>query len=327
MTLMSAPPAVSWKRLELLGAGATSKVYRAYLRDKGLLLAAKRIELQRDLSASQSGRTALFAALRELETMQALPPNLHIIRLYGSQVEEEEEEEEGDWGKGVATNSGGGGSGIRGGGRASVAAAPAAAGAPPALPRRQYLTIFTELAVGGSLSSLVRRVGALTEPVARSFARQMLLGLESLHSHGVVHRDIKCANALISGEGGDIIKLGDFGNALKLINSPVTESAQRPVTAGGWCCSCLWDASSTAAPPSAPEGPQTREIVSPGDLKEKFAGTPHYMAPEVIMGLPTAGMASDIWALGCSVIEMLTGEQPWGACARWDPPYHLGPPP
>jgi serine/threonine protein kinase len=315
-----------WDRLELLGTGASGKVWRAYLRSTGATLAAKRIEMHRDLSASQSGRSALLAALHELDTMLSLPPCLHIIRLYGSQVEEEELE--------------------------------------GARQPRQYLTIFTELAVGGSVASLVRRVGALEEAVVRSFTRQIALGLQFLHSHGVLHRDIKGANVLLAGEGGDTIKLADFGNAqylVKFIDQAASpqDAAGRPgqaSVASVTCCCSLWgssssegssssnsssssstsNSSSSSSSSSSSKGEEDKDqlkqkqkqrqlqeealqraqrsdVVSLEALRGRLAGTPHFMAPEVIMQLPNVNLPSDIWSLGCTVLEMLTGEQPWGA--------------
>ncbi|KAH7294267.1 hypothetical protein KP509_28G063100 [Ceratopteris richardii] len=44
--------------------------------------------------------------------------------------------------------------------------------------------------------------------------------------------------------------------------------------------------------------------------KHKLAGTPLWMAPEVLQGLEQ-GTSSDIWSLGCTLIEMLQGGRPW----------------
>ena len=53
------------------------------------------------------------------------------------------------------------------------------------------LSIFLEYAPGGSLKSLIDKFGLLEEPVTKSYTRQLLLGLEYLHRHGIAHRDIK----------------------------------------------------------------------------------------------------------------------------------------
>lgn len=44
-----------------------------------------------------------------------------------------------------------------------------------------------------------------------------------------------------------------------------------------------------------------------------LSGTPHWMAPEIIRGqqTPEGWKKADVWSIGCTVIEMLTGKMPW----------------
>lgn len=78
----------------------------------------------------------------------------------------------------------------------------------------EYLYILVELCTNQSLSDLIRRRKRITELEAQSYLLQVIQGMKYLHSHRVIHRDIKLANILIS-ETMEI-KLGDFGLAAKL---------------------------------------------------------------------------------------------------------------
>jgi serine/threonine protein kinase len=71
-----------------------------------------------------------------------------------------------------------------------------------------------EYVAGGSISSLINRYGKFKESLIKSYVYQILKGLEYLHSHGVIHRDIKGANLLIDNYG--VCKLVDFGCSKKL---------------------------------------------------------------------------------------------------------------
>jgi len=76
------------------------------------------------------------------------------------------------------------------------------------------LNIFQEWVPGGSIATLLNKMGAFSIPVVRSYLRQVLLGLEYLHGHRIIHRDIKGGNILVDNYG--TVKLADFGASKKM---------------------------------------------------------------------------------------------------------------
>lgn len=76
-------------------------------------------------------------------------------------------------------------------------------------PRNLYLVL--EYVCGGELFSLLRRVRCLPPFVAVFYAAQVVLGIEHLHKHGIIYRDLKPENLLIDRLGN--IKITDFGFA------------------------------------------------------------------------------------------------------------------
>ena len=71
--------------------------------------------------------------------------------------------------------------------------------------------ISMEYVDGQSLHGLLARTGALDPPQAVSIASAMLSALQDAHSHGVIHRDVKPANILLT--KGGLVKVSDFGIA------------------------------------------------------------------------------------------------------------------
>lgn len=88
----------------------------------------------------------------------------------------------------------------------------------------EALNIFLEFVPGGSISSLLGKFGSFTEPVIRMYTRQLLLGLEYLHSNHIMHRDIKGANILVDNKG--CIKLADFGASKKVVELATISEAK-----------------------------------------------------------------------------------------------------
>ncbi len=137
--------------------------------------------------------------------------------------------------------------------------------------------IAMELVEGRPLSERIG-AGLAVETVIR-YAAQIADALDHAHERGVVHRDLKSQNVIVTPEGRP--KVLDFGLARRVSGGP-NEATRSMAT-----------------------------VTEPGTV----AGTLPFMAPEVLSG-ETADARSDLWALGVMLYHMLTGAYPfWGATA------------
>eukprot|EP01061_Rhynchopus_euleeides_P017536 TRINITY_DN2913_c0_g1_i2.p1 TRINITY_DN2913_c0_g1~~TRINITY_DN2913_c0_g1_i2.p1 ORF type:complete len:1198 (+),score=356.36 TRINITY_DN2913_c0_g1_i2:335-3928(+) len=173
-------------------------------------------------------------------------------------------------------------------------------------PPASRLCVFMEYVPGGSLGSMVRKLGRpLDESVAAFFIHQVLQGLMFLHNSMMAHRDIKGDNILLMHSEGGTVKLCDFGTLKDLSGGGGSERV-RP------------SAQHLAA--SDPAYLQT----CGSTFENTTVGSPNWMAPEVIQSgnrLCPAGTPADIYSVGCTVSEVLNQGSPPGptdqSANRW----------
>jgi mitogen-activated protein kinase kinase kinase len=85
--------------------------------------------------------------------------------------------------------------------------------------------VYLEYMSGGNIASIIQEYGPLVDETIRLYTQQILSALIYIHSKGIVHKDIKCANILVDRNG--TVKLADFGCSKQLeltINSYTNKS-------------------------------------------------------------------------------------------------------
>jgi serine/threonine protein kinase len=128
--------------------------------------------------------------------------------------------------------------------------------------QNDVLFIVMEYVPGETLEELIVREGVLDLAKALDFSCQICNAIDHAHGAGILHRDIRPGNMLISENG--MLKVGDFGTSRYL------------------------------------------EIAAHGTT---VIGSPPYMAPEQFYG--KAVFASDIYSVGVTMYQMLTGTMPY----------------
>ena len=142
--------------------------------------------------------------------------------------------------------------------------------------------LVLEYLEGETLADRLRK-RPLNVDQAIAYAIQIAAALDAAHRRGILHRDLKPGNVMVTAAG---VKLLDFGLAK-------TTAA----TAGGGSA----HGTSLSVPVT-----MTTPLTSQGTI----LGTFQYLAPEVIEG-EAADARADIWAFGCVLYEMLTGTRPF----------------
>jgi predicted ATPase len=130
-----------------------------------------------------------------------------------------------------------------------------------------------EFVEGETLGSLIERSGRLETGLALEIVSQVASGLTAVHKQKLVHRDIKPSNIMVSLETGGAVmaKIIDLGLA-KSLDEPGAQTAISTLGA--------------------------------------FAGTPEFASPEQFAGV-AVDIRSDLYSLGVTLWEMLTGEIPF----------------
>ncbi|GFP81817.1 serine/threonine-protein kinase grp [Phtheirospermum japonicum] len=135
--------------------------------------------------------------------------------------------------------------------------------------------VLLEFASGGTLADRIKKLLGLPEHEVRAHTRFIARGLNGIHGLGYVHCDLKPDNILLVPSAGIIefqAKISDFG----LANRGIKQYNKK------------------------------RKIME----SNCWRGTPMYISPETVIDYVLAA-PSDVWVVGCIMLEMLTRKPAW----------------
>ncbi|KAK5072201.1 serine/threonine protein kinase [Lithohypha guttulata] len=148
------------------------------------------------------------------------------------------------------------------------------------------LYFVLDLCSGGELLSVLKRMTTFDEECTRFYGAQILDTISYMHQKGVIHRDLKPENVLM--DENQHIKITDFGTA-KMLEAHQDSSGR-----------IYYDS-------------DTGHI---RDRASSFVGTAEYVSPELLTD-KNACKASDLWAFGCIIYQLLAGRPPFKAANEY----------
>lgn len=165
----------------------------------------------------------------------------------------------------------------------------------------EYLYIAMEYVNNGTLTDKINYnpVPGFTKEVSQFYAAQIVVTLEYLKSQNIAHRDLKPGNIMI--DEFEYVKIIDFGEA-KIVDAYEDEENFKRF---GQDNSSDGDSSFFGR-----LKPGKKEKEKKKERSGSFVGTALYVAPEMLEANQSS-FYTDLWALGCIVYEMVTGQKMW----------------
>ncbi len=157
-------------------------------------------------------------------------------------------------------------------------------------------------APNGDLLTYLQKAVQFEMDVARFYIAELVHAVEHMHMLGIIHRDLKPENILLDNEWHILIT--DFGSSKMLPRPPLLPGSFNVGFNFFFTCTLTNDCNfHTEVDDSCDVAPTRRS---------SFVGTAQYVSPEILTD-KRSSPASDLWAIGCVLYQMLEGKPPFQA--------------
>ncbi|CAK1556196.1 unnamed protein product [Leptosia nina] len=159
----------------------------------------------------------------------------------------------------------------------------------------ERLYFVLSYAKNGELLHHINKVGSFQLNVAKFYAAELLLALEKMHANKIIHRDLKPENILL--DENMHLQIADFGT-VKILESDFKRGSSQNTT------------------DKVEELKEKSDETNDRSRKNSFVGTAQYVSPDILQTRIDTP-ASDLWALGCIIYQMISGLPPFRASTEF----------
>lgn len=178
----------------------------------------------------------------------------------------------------------------------------------------------------GDLLGFIDKLAESDIDCTQFYAAELVSAIQHLHSLGIIHRDLKPENILLNEHMHILIT--DFGSAKQIETRADRKQRRRRVTgdnreddsAGGSSSEeendKKYNGDKSLRDRTIPDDIDDEDDKPPKPKRQSFVGTPQYVSPEILTACGSS-RASDLWALGCIIYQMITGQPPFQSSSEY----------
>lgn len=171
----------------------------------------------------------------------------------------------------------------------------------------ERLYFVLSYAKNGELLPYINKVGSFDLECTRFYSSEILVALEHFRRLNIIHRDLKPENILL--DENMHIMITDFGSS-KILTPAVPAADGAAAVGSNGTDASHHNGNLTSSTMSSSTSDEVDGVSHQQRRRNSFVGTAQYVSPELLLD-KTVSPASDLWAFGCIIYQMISGLPPF----------------